>query len=49
VSKIMASPAPRLRYVIGRQANVVSRLRRFFPERAFEMGARSTFKLDKDT
>jgi short-subunit dehydrogenase len=49
VSKIMASPAPRLRYVIGGQANVVSRLRRFFPERAFEMGARSTFRLDRDT
>jgi NAD(P)-dependent dehydrogenase (short-subunit alcohol dehydrogenase family) len=46
VSKILASPAPRLRYVVGRQANVVSRLKRFFPERAFEMGARSTFKLD---
>jgi short-subunit dehydrogenase len=49
VSKIMASPAPRLRYVIGGQANVVSRLKRFFPERAFEMGARSTFRLDRDT
>jgi NAD(P)-dependent dehydrogenase (short-subunit alcohol dehydrogenase family) len=49
VLKILASPAPRLRYVIGRQANVVSRLKRFFPERAFEMGARSTFKLDRDT
>jgi NAD(P)-dependent dehydrogenase (short-subunit alcohol dehydrogenase family) len=48
VLKIVASPAPRLRYVIGRQANVVSRLRRFMPERAFEMGARSTFSLDRD-
>ena len=48
VSKILASPAPRLRYMVGRQANVISRLKRFFPERAFEMGARSTFKLDRD-
>ena len=48
VSKILASPAPRLRYLVGGQANVVSRLKRFFPERAFEMGARSTFKLDRD-
>jgi NAD(P)-dependent dehydrogenase (short-subunit alcohol dehydrogenase family) len=48
VWKIVASPAPRLRYLIGRQANVVSRLRRFLPERAFEMGARSTFRLDRD-
>jgi len=48
VSKIMASPAPRLRYLVGGQAHVISRLKRFFPERAFEMGARSTFKLDRD-
>jgi NAD(P)-dependent dehydrogenase (short-subunit alcohol dehydrogenase family) len=48
VSKILASPAPRLRYMVGGQANVISRLKRFFPERAFEMGARSTFKLDRD-
>jgi short-subunit dehydrogenase len=46
VSKILANRAPRLRYVLGGQANVVSRLKRFFPERAFEMGVRSTFKLD---
>jgi NAD(P)-dependent dehydrogenase (short-subunit alcohol dehydrogenase family) len=49
VSKVLASPAPRLRYMVGGQANVISRLKRFFPERAFEMGARSTFKLDRDT
>jgi NAD(P)-dependent dehydrogenase (short-subunit alcohol dehydrogenase family) len=48
VSKILASPAPRLRYMVGGQAHVISRLKRFFPERAFEMGARSTFKLDRD-
>jgi NAD(P)-dependent dehydrogenase (short-subunit alcohol dehydrogenase family) len=48
VSKILASPAPRLRYLVGGQAHFVSRLKRFFPERAFEMGVRSTFKLDRD-
>jgi short-subunit dehydrogenase len=48
VSKILANRAPRLRYLIGGQANVVSRLKRFFPERAFERGARSTFRLDRD-
>jgi NAD(P)-dependent dehydrogenase (short-subunit alcohol dehydrogenase family) len=48
VSKILAGPAPRLRYLVGGQANVVSRLKRFFPEHAFEMGVRSTFKLDRD-
>jgi short-subunit dehydrogenase len=49
VSKIMASPAPRLRYLVGGQANLISRMKRFFPERAYEMGARSTFRLDRDT
>jgi hypothetical protein len=48
VSKIMASATPRLRYLVGGQANVVSRMKRFFPERAFEMGVRSTFRLDRD-
>jgi len=48
VSRILASPAPRLRYLVGGQAHFVSRLKRFFPERAFEMGVRSTFKLDRD-
>ena len=48
VSKILASSAPRLRYLVGGQAQFVSRLKRFFSERAFEMGVRSTFKLDRD-
>ena len=48
VLKIIASNTPRLRYVIGRQAKVVSRLRQFVPEAAFEKGARSTFRLDKN-
>jgi NAD(P)-dependent dehydrogenase (short-subunit alcohol dehydrogenase family) len=48
VSKVIASNTPRLRYVVGRQAKVVSRLRQFLPGGAFEMGARSTFRLDKN-
>jgi NAD(P)-dependent dehydrogenase (short-subunit alcohol dehydrogenase family) len=47
VFRIIASKTPRLRYVIGRQAKIVSRLRQFLPEAAFEKGARSTFGLDK--
>jgi NAD(P)-dependent dehydrogenase (short-subunit alcohol dehydrogenase family) len=46
VLKIIASNRPRLRYVIGQQAKLVSRLRRFLPEGAFEKGSRSTFRLD---
>ena len=34
VLKIIASKTPKLRYVIGRQAKVVSRLRQFLPEGA---------------
>jgi len=48
VSKILASPAPRLRYLVGGQAHFVSGLKRFFPGRVFEMGVRSNFKLDRD-
>jgi NAD(P)-dependent dehydrogenase (short-subunit alcohol dehydrogenase family) len=48
VSRVLASPTPRLRYLVGGQANFVARLKRFFPERAFEMGVRSTFRLDRD-
>ena len=40
------SRKPRLRYVIGREAQLVSRLRRWLPEAAFESGVRRTFKLD---
>jgi short-subunit dehydrogenase len=47
VLKIIAGHAPRLRYVIGRQAKIVTRLRQFFPEGVFEKGTRSTFRLDK--
>jgi NAD(P)-dependent dehydrogenase (short-subunit alcohol dehydrogenase family) len=47
VLKIAASKAPRLRYLTGRQARVVTGLRRFLPEGAFEQGSRSTFRLDR--
>jgi NAD(P)-dependent dehydrogenase (short-subunit alcohol dehydrogenase family) len=46
VLKIIASNTPRLRYLIGQQAKLVSRLRRFLPEGAFEKGSKSTFRLD---
>lgn len=46
VMKILERERPRLRYAIGRQARVVSRLRRFLPEMAFEHGTRNTFHLD---
>ena len=47
VLRIAASKAPRLRYLTGRQARVVTGLRRFLPAGAFEQGARSTFRLDR--
>jgi NAD(P)-dependent dehydrogenase (short-subunit alcohol dehydrogenase family) len=40
------SRKPRLRYVTGREAQLVSRLRRWLPEAAFENGVRRNFKLD---
>ena len=43
---IIESGNPRLRYVTGRQANLVSRLQRWLPEAAFEKGVRRTFRLD---
>jgi short-subunit dehydrogenase len=45
--KIIASTAPRLRYLIGPQAKSVARLRRFLPAGMFEHGVRRTFSLDK--
>jgi len=48
VLKIVASKAPRLRYLTGKQARVVTGLRRFLPAGAFEKGARSTFRLDRN-
>lgn len=45
--EILSSSAPRLRYLAGRQAVSVSRLRRFLPAGMFEQGVRRTFSLDK--
>jgi NAD(P)-dependent dehydrogenase (short-subunit alcohol dehydrogenase family) len=47
ILKIVSSKKPRLRYIVGKQAKMVTRLRRFLPEAAFEQGARRTFHLDK--
>jgi NAD(P)-dependent dehydrogenase (short-subunit alcohol dehydrogenase family) len=46
---IVESRKPRLRYVTGRQANLVSRLHRWLPEAVFEKGIRRTFGLDRRT
>ncbi|HEX3275707.1 MAG TPA: SDR family NAD(P)-dependent oxidoreductase [Gemmatimonadales bacterium] len=48
IAAIAASPRPRLRYLVGRQAQLIGRLKRFLPEAAFEQGTRRTFKLDRD-
>ena len=44
---IATSPAPRLRYLIGRQSRTVAQLRKFLPARLFELGARRSFALDR--
>ena len=46
VVRIIESDKPRLRYAIGRQAQLISRLRRFLPEVSFQQGSRRTFHLD---
>ena len=45
--EIISSSAPRLRYLIGRQAKSVARLRRFLPAGMFEQGVRRRFSLDR--
>jgi len=47
IRAIVESSKPRLRYVTGRQANLVSRLQRWLPESVFEKGVRRTFGLDR--
>jgi NAD(P)-dependent dehydrogenase (short-subunit alcohol dehydrogenase family) len=47
VLEIIAHERPRLRYVIGRQAKSITRLRRFLPEGVYEQGARRNFWRDK--
>jgi NAD(P)-dependent dehydrogenase (short-subunit alcohol dehydrogenase family) len=47
VLKIIASSAPRLRYVIGQQAKSAALLRQLLPEANFQQAVRGVFKLDK--
>jgi NAD(P)-dependent dehydrogenase (short-subunit alcohol dehydrogenase family) len=47
ILRIIDSKTPRLRYLIGSQAKVTTRLQRFLPEGAYEWGKRSAFRLDK--
>jgi short-subunit dehydrogenase len=47
ILSIIASKTPRLRYVIGSQAKLITRLQRFLPEGAYERGVRNTFRLDR--
>jgi len=46
IQHIVESQKPRLRYMTGRQASVVSRLQRWLPESMFENGVRRNFSLD---
>jgi NAD(P)-dependent dehydrogenase (short-subunit alcohol dehydrogenase family) len=45
--EILSSDAPRLRYLIGKQAKSVARLRRFLPAGMYAQGVRRTFSLDR--
>jgi len=47
VLEIIAHERLRLRYVIGRQAKSITRLRRLLPEGVYEQGVRRNFWLDK--
>src|SRR5262245_2582006 len=47
ILRIIGSKSPRLRYVIGRQARLTTRLQQFLPEGTYERGKRTTFALDK--
>src|SRR5215471_19862831 len=46
IFKIVSTRKPRLHYLIGSQAKILSRMQRYLPEGAYEWGKRSTFKLD---
>ena len=46
--EIMSSTTPRLRYLIGKQAKSVARLRRLLPAGMYELGVRRTFGLDNE-
>jgi NAD(P)-dependent dehydrogenase (short-subunit alcohol dehydrogenase family) len=47
IFSIIANKHPRLRYLIGTQAKITTRLQRYLPEAAYEWGKRITFRLDK--
>ena len=47
ILSIVANKNPRLRYLVGTQAKIATRLQRYLPERAYEWGKRITFRLDK--
>lgn len=46
VLKALTSQSPRPRYPVGREAKLVSRLRKFAPSKLFDMGLRKQFRLD---
>jgi len=46
ILKIIERRKPRLHYLIGAQAKILSRMQRYLPASGFEWGKRSTFKLD---
>ncbi len=47
IFSIIVNKKPRLRYLIGTQAKITTRLQRYLPEGAYEWGKRTTFKLDE--
>jgi hypothetical protein len=49
VLRIVESRHPRLRYLVGRDARQVMRLRRFLPAAMFEQGLRRRYELDAIT
>lgn len=48
VLKIAAVKTPRLRYIVGQQARLVTRLRRFLPAGLYEQGVRRAFRLERE-
>jgi short-subunit dehydrogenase len=46
VLKALTSRSPRPRYPVGREAKLVSRLRKFAPSSLFDRGLRKQFRLD---
>jgi NAD(P)-dependent dehydrogenase (short-subunit alcohol dehydrogenase family) len=46
VLEALASRSLRLRYLVGRQAKLISGLRKFAPDRLFDTGLRKQFRLD---